>query len=186
MYNPVVHVESVDGSVITLLVDGKERVFDLEDMLIVDQSDLSTAMAKQSATYGYVGMLQASSEKYNVTCKRNMEVGYAAADERVRADYKERGVKYTEAVVKAGVEQSRAYQALVDDYDDSTFAVKIIKMLISALEMKANMLISLGALIRSEIGMTGMYIKEEAYTKNVEENINTLKKSITKKQTADV
>ena len=178
MYNPIVHVDNVSGSIISLLVDGKEQKFDLNDLLTIAEVDISQEMMKQASLYGFVGALLASAEKYMSTCKRNMEVGYAAADQRVRDDLKERGSKMTEAIVKSHIEQSSAYQAYVDDYDDAVFAVKIIKMLASALEMKANMLISLGALLRHEMSMTGMNIKEEVYTEKATKEVDKLKETI--------
>lgn len=178
MYEPEVYVEDIVGKIVTLTVDGKEIIFNLDNVLDMSEQTITKDMAVQSATYGYIAMILAKAEKHSNNCKRDKEVAYAATDQKVRTKLLGIGAKFTEAVVKAGIEQDENYQADVDYYDSSVFAVGVLKMLVKSLDMKSNMLISMGAMVRSEMGMTGMHIKTDSY----EQNIDNMKENLKKKK----
>ena len=70
------------------------------------------------------------------------------------------------------------YQKASDEQRDSAHNVAVLKAVVNALKMRADMLISMGAHLRQEYDMTGMTIREQSMDKQLE----NVKKAMNRKK----
>ncbi len=91
--------------------------------------------------------------------KHLREVAYASAYEYWRETLSKEG-KPTEAMVNAAVTQDEEYLNAKHDEISTEQHYRTLRAISDALRMRADMLISLGAHLRAEQGMTNAHINE--------------------------
>lgn len=152
-----------------VVVVGKTRFqYSLQELFKIGGDDLDNEYATQAAKYASVATLVARAEREVSLAVLNVEREYAAADEHARIDLVEQTGKTTEAAVKAYISMDEAYDKARQDEIEAKYVYRFLRMVSSALEMKSDMLISMGAQQRAEMGMTGISIKERRLENEIE------------------
>lgn len=144
--------------------------YNLSDLLNIDSSNLSQEYATQAARYGFFATELAKLDRRVKQLELERDAEYANADLEYRKQLTIQGTKYTETTIRSMVLTDDGYCKAEESLRDSIQERDSIKALVKALEMRAEMLISLGAMMRQEYQMTGMTIKDE-----VQDNISKLK-----------
>lgn len=141
-------------------VGDKLKTFYLEDIFIIDETNLTQEFAQQASLYAYFSGLSAQLE-YNLSLiSTAKEQSYAEADSYYRADAVHNDKKITEAQVRAAVILDEEYNKYVESETEAHRDYKIVQGIVRALEQRANMLISLGSQVRHEANMDGMNIHD--------------------------
>lgn len=163
-------IQSIEGAKITVIDEKiKKRTFDLSEIFDIDEMNLTTDYATQASMFAYFSSLLASAEKRASDAKILIDVEYAVCDEHYRKELNISGEKYTEAVVRSNVIQDDDYSAAVLISVDRNYDVGILKAIVNALRMRADMLVSLGAHLRQEMGMTNMTMQQRGMDKTVDD-----------------
>ncbi len=159
----------IELNVFEFIISNTVVDIDLNKYVPIDPDRLIDEFAKQPAAYAYLATLSAQVEAEYLDAKRTAERVYAETDSNVRGLLTSQGTKFTESGVKALIEQSESYRAAVDNETQARAQMLVLKAIITAMEQRAQMLISLGAHLRMEADMTGMSIK------SVREKLDELK-----------
>lgn len=168
-------LKGVDGIDFTIEVDGRDEKYNLNNLFLIDEDDLTTEFSEQPALYARFSFLLARVDREVARAKMVKEQEYAKADEIAREAFVEEGQKFTEAAVRGQVLQDEEYNKAEHDLIDIEGLHSILKAVVFAMSQRADMLISLGAQVRSELGMTGMNIKEKVLEDRIEEAKKVLK-----------
>lgn len=146
------------GDIEVALEDSTINV-NLDDLLPIGD-DVSTEFREQPSLYAYIAMLAADAESLWRESKRLMDEVYAETDKAVRDELQVYDKRITENKVAAEVEIRRGYLDAKQYEHDCRQQYLIMRVLQDAMEMRADMLISLGAHERAEAKQTGMLIKK--------------------------
>lgn len=143
-----------------IVIELEEDVeLDLDNLLPIGQ-DLSHEFSHQPSLYAYVAMVAARAEACWLEAKRELARTYAATDQEVRRDLTASDERITEGKVEAEVKLRKGYyEALIFELDCREQYL-VAKVVAEAMDMRANMLISLGAHLRAEAQQTGMRIND--------------------------
>ena len=141
----------------------------LLDLFDIKEETVSEDMMKQAAIYAHIGMLKVKYEIKRDRAKQKKDEEYAALDLAWREKYVVNDWKITEAAIKSEIITTDSYGEAQERLNISEEQFSIFEILTKSLEMRANMLQSVGAFLRMEQGMTGMN------TKAYEEQLNALK-----------
>jgi hypothetical protein len=139
----------------------------IDDIFQIDEANIIEAYSKQSALYARFAVMHAEADAVVGKTQAARDEEYAAADDHYRHDMDRNGEKYTEAKVKAFIELDENYRKAVDDYIQADYICRKVKAIVRALEMRAEMLVSMGAHLRHEMNMTDMNIRDARYAKIV-------------------
>ena len=122
--------------------------------------DLTLEFQRQPSLYAYISVLAARAEACWLDSKRELDRTYASMDKDVRRDLALAPGKVTEAMVEAEIKLRKGYnQAQIYELDCREQHL-VMQAITRAMEMRAQMLMSLGAHLREEARQTGMYIKD--------------------------
>ena len=149
---------------------------DIDGIFSIDEANIIEAYSKQAAIYARYAAMHAEADAMVSKAATAKDEEYAAADDHYRHDMDRTGEKYTEAKVKAFIELDENYRQAVDAYNDVDYVCRRLRALVRALEMRAEMLVSMGAHLRHEMNMTDMHIRDARYSKivgNVEQEART-------------
>ena len=142
---------------------GDEQV-DLDlDALVPVSDDLTREFTEQASSYAYTAMLSARCEALWLSSKREMDETEAGLDRDVRKDLATFG-KVTEAMVEAETKLRRAYREAWEYELACREQHLILQAVTRAMEMRGQLLMSLGAHLRAEAQQTGMYVKDAKST----------------------
>lgn len=169
----------IDDIVGTKLTISKGKTFDLLEIFNVNPDDLSNAFAQQAALYAYFSTLQAEAERQLSISKFAVDQEYANADEFYRQDMERQEKKYTETVIKSLVIRDEDYTKKENSRITLEYEVNLLKSITRALAQRGDMLISLGAMTRQELSMTGMTMRDKAMDdmpKDVKSAIGAMRK----------
>lgn len=144
------------------------------DELIPISSDLNQEFIEQPSLYAHIAMLAAQAEAFWIDAKRHQEGVYAETDKEVRLDLLRDDEKITEGKVSAGVKLRRGYIEAQNYELDCREQYLIMRALERTMDMRAQMLISLGAHLRAEAQQTDMLIKQ------TKENMTSAHKKVSK------
>lgn len=161
-------IESIEGLKITLADGTKQREFSLKEIFDIDDSNLTKEFAGQSAMYAYFAAMQAKSDYGASQISFALEQEQAEADAAARMEMEKDGRKYTEAVIKGMISLDDECTKLNESLIGQKYETKLLKAICDALEMRANMLISMGSHIRHEMDQTGISIKERQFKDSLE------------------
>ena len=144
---------------ITLSFPGEPEIY-VSSILHIDGEDLSNEYASQASVYGWIATMVADAELGYNKLKHEREIQYAEAYDAIRYDYENRGEKFTEAKLNASVALDELYIKAKKWEREAEHKYKTYKLILDAMKMRADMLISLGAHLRAEQYMTGMKINQ--------------------------
>jgi|SRR3990167_5445842 len=147
----------------------------LLDLFDIKEETVSEDMMKQAAIYAFVGMSKVKYEIKRDRAKQKKDEIYAELDLAWREKYVANDWKITEAAIKSEIITTDSYSEAQERLNISEEQFSIFEILTKSLEMRANMLQSVGAFLRMEQGMTGMN------TKMYEDQITTLKNKLRNK-----
>lgn len=139
------------------LPDGKSTTY--AQLLVIDKDNLSAEFASHAAWLGYIGVLSAEAEADYEQAKLELETLYAEKDAQARLEFNSKNVKFTEKMIEAWVNMDGAYINAQQAKVEALKMYKILRALETAMKEKGSMLVSLGAMVRQEMDMTGMQIK---------------------------
>lgn len=150
---------NVELGTVEIALETGEVEIDLDDIIPISD-DISTEFREQPSLFEYVAMLAADAESLWRESKRLTEEVYAETDAIVRDEFDNRGERTTEKRVESEVQGRRGYREAVRFELMCHKQHLIMRVLQQSLEMRADMLISLGAHLRAEAQQTGMLIKK--------------------------
>jgi hypothetical protein len=141
-----------------VFIDADSEVeLDLDAVLEMGE-DINSEFSRQAANYAYIATLAAKAAMLEMEANHQKDVAYAETYKTVRRRLSLSGEKFTEAVVNSDVEVDEAYRDAVGAQTFYKGQNLLMKALTRAMEMKADMLISKGAHLRSELAQTDMHI----------------------------
>jgi len=176
-------IESIKGTKIVLAgEDGQRRQFDISGIFSIDENDLSREFSMQASLFAYFAVLSAKAERNMSIADLASEREYAMADQQIREDLADKDAKVTEALVRQLIAADEEYCTYQDTAQAAKYEYKLLKAIAQALEMRANMLVSLGALRRHEIDMSGMHVNQSKYADGVEDTKETLRRLKSQKE----
>jgi len=157
-------------------IDGK--MLSIEELLRIDQTDISNEFAAQASRYAYFSVLEAEAEwgladavrlrkeaeATAFTLYKNNEDFIPPGSRSVSDGYASQLVDLDNNVKKARVEEA-----------DAQYEYRLMRALATSFHQRADMLQSLGVMLRSEMDMTGMAVREDMG--------NSLRRTIDKRST---
>lgn len=162
-------IKVIDGSSISVKdIEDKERRFLLKDIFGIEEDNLSVEFMQQASVYAFFATLQAKAEWSANMLELSKDQEEAAADEAYRQELERKGKKYTETVIKGFVVRDEQVQSAAAAMHAGRYEQKLLKAICSALEMRAEMLQSLGSHLRHELDQTGLKVREAAFQKSVD------------------
>lgn len=161
---------------ITLNIDGDKLEIDIDDLFRINEDDLTSEFAKQASLYARFGVLAAKAEWGSSKSSAAKDQEYALADLHYRDSMEEEGKKYTEGLIRSLVLSDEVYSIAIEADNQANYAYRVMRAISSALEQRANMLISLGAFVRQEMSQTDMNIRHKKYDDAIEETKKRLRK----------
>lgn len=174
-------IDTIEGTVLKLF-NGTE--VDLVEIFAVDVEDLSIDFSQQAALYAYFSTLTVEAERQLALAKFDTEQQYAAADNKWRHYKDRREEKYTEAVIRSLILQDSDYYKAEERRIQLDYEASLLKSISRALAQRADMLISLGAMTRQEMAMTGMNMREKVLN-DLPKDLRTIVKSAIAKKERD-
>lgn len=163
-------LEVVNGTVLKLRnMDGGYRSFNIANVLMIDDQNISADFASQASVYGYFAALLAMAEDAAAGAVVAREQQEASSSLYWRTDAQNNGSKITEGNIQAMVTADEDVQKAVDRELKTKLDAKLLKSIVGALEQRANMLVSMGAMMRHEMDMTSMRINQSKFDETVEE-----------------
>lgn len=154
---------------------GKSHNTDLRKDLPIFQDDLSDEFANQSVLYAYYAILAAKAEAAFKECKMKLVNAESRADAQVRQQLEENGVKITEARVRSGIMQDGVVMQVRETLMLAEKDSLIMRAIEAAFKMRADMLIRLGAMQRSEMSQINTNIKEPTTRENIKSKMDGLR-----------
>lgn len=139
----------------------------LGDVFAIDQTDLSSEMARQASLYAYFTTQKSYAERALARAALQKDGEYAVADDHYRKSLVNAGEKFTEAKIRSYVLQDEDYHESAREEIRAKSRYTLLRAICQALEMRSNMLVSLGAHIRHELDMTSMNIRERRFGDSV-------------------
>jgi len=152
-------IDEIKGTIITVRHQDKNKKFDLASVFAIDENNLIQEYADQAAVYAFFGALAAKADFDAALIGLSKDQEMAKADDSFRAELERDGKKYTEPVIKAMIATDEECVKLSESELSAKYDTKILKAVCTALEMRANMLVSLGSHLRHEMDQMGMNIK---------------------------
>lgn len=134
--------------------DGK--VTSYNDLLLIDDTNLSAEFSQHAAWLGYIGVLTAEAEADYEVAKLEADTVEAEADYQARLSLNSKGIKFTEPMVKAWIAMDTSYINANTTKIEKLKVYKTMKALETAMKEKGSMLISLGATQRQEMDVTNL------------------------------
>jgi hypothetical protein len=135
------------------------------ELLSIDETDLSTEYAAQAARYAYVAVLKAEAKRIwgEVERARKEEEAKAFVEYKARLELVPKGSKYiTDGYAAQLVQSDEEVNAFKEREIQAEYNYRLMEALADGLAQRAQMLISLGADLRSEMQQTDMQLKEGA------------------------
>lgn len=146
---------------ITVELDGKD--VDTQDLLAINEADLSTEYATQAARFAWIAVIKADAKREWAEAERVRKedeakafVDYKNSDDLVPPGSKSVSDGYAAQLVQSDPDCNDARKR----ENEAEYNYRLLEALTDALSMRANMLVSLGADLRTERDQTGMKILE--------------------------
>lgn len=146
------------GTVAIELGEDGVQELELDNLVPIEEDDLSEEFRTQPARYAYVAMLAAQAESLWMSAKHSTERIRAKADDEERADA--RGEKVTETMIANRVLLREDVEEAWDVEAAYRYQYLVLKAVVMSMDQRAQMLISLGAHLRAEADQTGMLIRD--------------------------
>ena len=158
--NPDVVTSVVD---INVQLDDGKRV-SVAGLTEIDQDNLNDEFASQSAKYAYFAVLCAEARVTRDTAqdayKQEQGDAFVAFKRDEDGEFSINDKPVTDGLANQLVAADDGCAQLKQEYLEAEREFRVLDALVRSLDMRANMLISLGANLRSEAEMDGMHISE--------------------------
>ena len=162
------------AKVIEVIFPGKEKVLiNIDELLEIHEENLVAEYAKQASLYAYHGTLYNRADKSVMELEAAKDSSYAELDLAYREDLKDE--KTTETKIKSMVLTDKGYDEILGKLNYAIYRKGIMRTLMDALKMRADMLVSMGAHLRAEFEQTGMSLKADKWLKDFEESLDKIK-----------
>jgi hypothetical protein len=163
------------GRVIEVMFPGDEKVIiNLDELLEIHEENLISEYAKQASFYAYYGTLYNRADRSVMELDAKKESLYAEIELDYREEYKDE--KTTEGKIKSLVLTDESYAKQLTKYNYAIYRKGIMRTLMDALKMRADMLVSMGAHLRAEYEQTGMNMKRDKFLEDFEASLDKIKK----------
>jgi len=142
-------------------IGGKE--VDVNDLLSIDETDLSSEYAAQAARFAYVAVLKAQAKREWGEAERARKENEANAFVDYKSDttqIPEGSKTVTDGFAKQLVDSDPEVNDLKKEEIQAEYGYRVLEALSDALSQRAQMLISLGADLRQEMDQTSMHLNE--------------------------
>lgn len=156
----------------TVKIGNKE--VSLLDLFNIQEETVSTDMMQQASLYAHIGMLKVKLEARRNKLKQKRDEIYANLDIAYRDNHKKYDEKFTEKTIESEIKTDEGYIEILERLAIAEEDYAMFEVMTRALEMRANMLQSIGAYLRMEQSMTGMHTNE--YEKTIQAMKNKIKK----------
>lgn len=123
----------------------------LQEDIFVDRSRLNDEFAEHASRFGWYSTAYELCVDHEARLKAKLERAYAQLDAQARAQMEAAGVKVTEKKVENTVITQPEYISIYEEYLDAKLQVGLLKAARDAMIHKKEMLVSLGANLRSEM-----------------------------------
>lgn len=117
----------------------------------INPLDIQGEFCRVSEDLGWWSVLAAEAESELVRAKQKLDRVEAAQADLVRSMLLSEGTKPTVDVVNSKVRRSQVVQAAENEYAEAVFNRTKLKGIALAIKTKADMLVSLGSMIRAEL-----------------------------------
>lgn len=163
-------IQDIQGTKLFIRTEGGgTKEIALGSIFDINEQALSSEFASQASLYAYFSVLAVRADDVLAKASFDKEQEFALASLSYREAAEKSDKKATEGSIQAQVNADEAYTKKVSAETSAKYDARLLKALVSALEQRANMLISMGAMLRHEAEMTGMNMKERVYEKSIED-----------------
>jgi len=162
------------GDLGMLEVGGKK--LPIKELFEINEFDLDKEYREQSALYAYFVSAFSEAERDHAAAVSHKELVIADCDEYYREKFLSDGRKVTENVIKSAIIQDDEYGRAIDREISAKHYYSTLKGIVKAMELRAEMLRSLGAKMRSEYEMTNMTVRSKNYDDSIQEFKTNLRK----------
>lgn len=173
MYEELIKI--VDGMTVKVKTDTGYQSISLGRLFTIEDLELIDEFATQSSLYAYFSILAAKAEHASSMAAFDANQERANSDLFYREKLAENAQKATEPAIKAMIDLDEDVIKATTAEHLAKLDFRIIKALTSALEQRANMLVSMGAYARHEMDQTNLNIRKRAYDNSVEETKKMLR-----------
>jgi len=129
---------------------GKEYDIDLNEVLSMNESNLNKAYMEQSPLFAWWSSARAIAGKYAEQLRKKLNLRRSQLMKDLRKESDEKLAKWTLSDIEARILLDEEYSLLADKIIEAEYNFNLLNSVCTALEHRKEMLISLGAQIRSE------------------------------------
>ena len=150
-------------------VEIRGKKISIRELFPINEYDLDKEYREQAALYAYFVNEMANAEEAHAAAVADREFAVAECDEYYREKFHLEDRKVTENVIKSSIIQDDEYGRAINREISAKHYYSTLKGIVKAMELRADMLRSLGAHMRSEYEMTNMTVKSRNYDESVRE-----------------
>lgn len=145
-------------------IDLDGRLVSIKDLLEIDQTAMADEFANQAARYAYFAVLEAEASYQLSEAERRLKV--AEADAFISYKHSEEYIPpgsrtVTDELARQLVDLDGKVRAIKETMSNADYEYRLMRALATAFHQRADMLQSLGVMLRAEMDMTGMAVKED-------------------------
>ena len=129
---------------------GKEYDIDLNEVLTVDEHNLNRAYVEQAALYAWWSAARAIASKYSAQLKKKLDLRRSELARNLRKESDESLLRWTLSDIEARILADDQYGLLADKLIEAQYHEQLLTGVCEALDQRKEMLISLGAQMRTE------------------------------------
>lgn len=161
----------------------KHEVDSVNEDLRIDEDNLNSEYTKQPSLFTWYAVMSAESEALRDSLKFELEMLYAQIGKQVRLEIELCGDKVTEKLIDQEIARKEEYRQKKEELLEANRQFNVMKAVKEGLVQKKDMLISLGANLRGEIGSNVKILKEESSDKA--SKIKSIRKKKKKREMED-
>jgi len=165
------------GRKIELIMPHSDKeIIDLDELFNIDETNLTKEYAKQASLYAYYGTLYNQADRSLMEHEAKKDSTYAELDLSYRDELKDE--KTTEGRIKSMVLTDNGYKKELIRLEYATYRKNVLRTIMDALKMRADMMISMGAHLRAEYDQTGMNVRYDSSMDKAKEILHKAKPKV--------
>lgn len=168
-------MNNFSGIEINLTIDGENYKSELHTDLIIDDNELDDEFMEQSRKFAWWAAVEVLAKDYYEVKKMELKRLYAVTDAMSREEGKASGTKKTEKMVENEVLTNQVYQKTENELAEIRKQYGLAHAGKESFEQRKEMLVSLGANYRAEIGADPTVMKDKAKFKAIKLAADRLK-----------
>lgn len=133
----------------------------VRDLLMINEADTTTEYSHHAALLGFWAVTQANVESNYLRHKDARERVFSRLYKKYREILQQHNKKVTEAMITAEVVLDKEYIALSNIERDAQEQMEVVKSFVSALRVRGDMLVQLGANLRKEQTILNEEVKRQ-------------------------